>query len=111
MFCDASRKVVACREVATREERQGETSFRPRSDAEAAGCLGCETPGISHNAKELEVHFEIYTDKAGEFRFRITATNGNILAASEGYKQKASAVNAIERIKSDAAGAATIDNS
>ncbi|NYI40031.1 YegP family protein [Demequina lutea] len=57
------------------------------------------------------MHFEIYKDKAGEFRFRITATNGNILAASEGYKQKASAVNAIERIMSDAAGAVTIDNS
>jgi len=57
------------------------------------------------------VHFEIYKDKAGEFRFRITATNGNVLATSEGYKQKASAVNAIDRIKSDAAGAETIDNS
>lgn len=57
------------------------------------------------------MHFEIYTDKAGDFRFRITATNGNVLASSEGYKQKASAVNAIERIKSDAAGAATLDNS
>ena len=65
----------------------------------------------SHSAKELEMHFEIYKDKAGEFRFRITATNGNVLAASEGYKQKASAVNAIDRIKSDAAGAATVDNS
>ena len=86
-------------------------SFNEGSDATAAGCLGCETPGISHNAKELEVHFEIYKDKAGEFRFRIIATNGNVLAASEGYKQKASAINAIERIVSDAAGAATIDNS
>jgi len=57
------------------------------------------------------VHFEIYTDKAGDFRFRITATNGNVLATSEGYKQKASALNAIERIKSDAAGAVTNDNS
>jgi len=66
---------------------------------------------MSHDAKEPEVHFEIYKDKAGEFRFRITATNGNILAASEGYKQKASAINAIERIKSDAADAATVDNS
>jgi len=63
------------------------------------------------HAKEPEVHFEIYKDKAGQFRFRVTATNGNILAASEGYKQKASALNAIERIKSDAAGAETIDNS
>ena len=57
------------------------------------------------------MHFEIYTDKAGDFRFRITATNGNVLATSEGYKQKASALNAIERIKSDAAGAVTNDNS
>lgn len=57
------------------------------------------------------MHFEIYKDKAGEYRFRIKATNGNILASSEGYKAKASAVNAIDRIKSDASGAETIDNS
>lgn len=56
------------------------------------------------------MHFEIYTDKAGEVRFRITATNGNVLASSEGYASKASAVNAIERIKSDAAGAEIVDN-
>ncbi len=55
--------------------------------------------------------FTIYKDNAGEFRFRIVATNGNILASSQGYKAKASAVNAIERIKSDAAGADTIDES
>jgi uncharacterized protein len=111
MIWNASRKKMVCRDYRPRAERLLAISFRPGSDATAAGCLGCETPGISHNAKELEVHFEIYTDKAGEFRFRITATNGNVLASSEGYKQKASAVNAIERIKSDAVGAATIDNS
>ena len=69
------------------------------------------TRSATDHAKGLEVHFEIYTDKAGDFRFRITATNGNVLATSEGYKQKASALNAIERIKSDAAGAVTNDNS
>ncbi|HZL01528.1 MAG TPA: DUF1508 domain-containing protein [Cellulomonas sp.] len=53
--------------------------------------------------------FMIYKDKAGEFRFRIVATNGNVLAASEGYKAKASAQGAIDRIKSDAAGAAVVD--
>ncbi len=55
--------------------------------------------------------FEIYKDKAGEFRFRIVATNGNVLAGSEGYKAKASAQGAIDRIKADAAGADTVDNS
>lgn len=57
------------------------------------------------------MRFEIYRDKAGEYHFRIKATNGNVLASSEGYKAKASAVNAIERIKSDAPTAETIDNS
>lgn len=55
--------------------------------------------------------FQIYKDKAGEFRFRIVATNGNVLAASEGYKAKASAKGAIDRIKSDAADAEVIDES
>ncbi len=53
--------------------------------------------------------FEIYTDSAGEFRFRIRATNGNILVSSQGYKQKASAKNAIETIKAKAADAETIE--
>ena len=53
--------------------------------------------------------FTIYQDKAGEFRFRIVATNGNVLASSEGYSAKASAESAIERIKSDAAEANVID--
>jgi len=53
--------------------------------------------------------FTIYKDKAGEFRFRLVATNGNVLAASEGYKAKASAQGAIDRIKSDAAGATVVD--
>ena len=43
--------------------------------------------------------FTIYRDKAGEFRFRLVATNGNVLASSEGYKAEASAMKAIERIK------------
>ena len=55
--------------------------------------------------------FELYKDKGGEFRFRIVATNGNVLAASEGYSAKASAQGAIDRIKADAAGADVVDNS
>ena len=60
---------------------------------------------------EAVVKFEITKDKAGEFRFRLVATNGNVLAASEGYTAKASAQAAIDRIKSDAAGASVVDNS
>lgn len=43
--------------------------------------------------------FELYTDKAGEFRFRLKAGNGQIILASEGYKAKASALNGIESVR------------
>ncbi|MCP4381549.1 MAG: YegP family protein [Hyphomicrobiales bacterium] len=49
--------------------------------------------------------FEVYTDKRGEYRFRFRASNGEIMFGSEGYKAKASAMNAIESIKKNAPGA------
>jgi hypothetical protein len=47
--------------------------------------------------------FEIYKDKAGEFRFRLKAGNGQNILASEGYKKKPSALNGIESVKKNAA--------
>ena len=47
--------------------------------------------------------FEIYNDKAGEFRFRLKATNGEIIATSEGYKSMKSCVNGVESVKKNAA--------
>ena len=46
--------------------------------------------------------FEVYTDKAGEFRFRLKATNGEIIAASEGYKAKESCENGIQSVRENA---------
>lgn len=46
--------------------------------------------------------FEMYTDKAGEYRFRLKARNGQIIAVSEGYKTKASCLNGIESVKKNA---------
>jgi uncharacterized protein YegP (UPF0339 family) len=43
--------------------------------------------------------FECYKDKAGEFRFRLKAGNGENILASEGYKSKASCTNGIESVK------------
>ncbi|AGA69002.1 hypothetical protein Desdi_1509 [Desulfitobacterium dichloroeliminans LMG P-21439] len=46
--------------------------------------------------------FEMYEDKAGEFRFRLKARNGEIIATSEGYKAKASCLNGIESVRKNA---------
>ena len=43
--------------------------------------------------------FEMYVDKAGEFRFRLKATNGEIIAASEGYTAKKSCENGIQSVR------------
>jgi uncharacterized protein YegP (UPF0339 family) len=43
--------------------------------------------------------FECYKDKAGEFRFRLKAGNGETILASEGYTSKSSCTNGIESVK------------
>lgn len=43
--------------------------------------------------------FEVYKDKAGEFRFRLKASNGQNILGSEGYSAKASCMNGIESVK------------
>ena len=46
--------------------------------------------------------FEMYIDKAGEYRFRLKARNGEIILASEGYSQKAGCKNGIESVRKNA---------
>ncbi len=53
-------------------------------------------------ATETNPKFEIYKDKAGEFRFRLKAKNGEIIACSEGYVKKDSCKNGIESVKKNA---------
>ena len=48
---------------------------------------------------EKNPKFEIYLDKAGEYRFRLKAVNGQIITSSEGYKQKKSCLNGIESVR------------
>ncbi|MBQ3423926.1 MAG: YegP family protein [Clostridia bacterium] len=52
--------------------------------------------------------YELYKDKAGEFRFRLKAANGEIIGKSEGYKAKASAKKGIASIAKNAPGAITV---
>ncbi|MDD7488346.1 MAG: YegP family protein [Clostridiales bacterium] len=53
-------------------------------------------------AKEKCPKFEMYIDKAGEYRFRLKATNGQTIATSEGYGAKAGCLNGIDSVKRNA---------
>ncbi len=54
--------------------------------------------------------FEIYKDKAGEYRVRFKY-NSEVMFATEGYSTKASAQNAIDSIKKNGPDAPVEDNS
>ena len=52
--------------------------------------------------------FEVYVDTAGEFRFRLKARTGEIIATGEGYKAKASCLNGIDSIRRNAPDAEVV---
>jgi uncharacterized protein len=53
--------------------------------------------------------FEFSKDSRGEFRFRLTAGNGEIIATGEGYTTKAGAQNGIKSVQTNAPGATVVD--
>ena len=52
--------------------------------------------------------YELYLDKAGEYRFRLKAANGEPICHGEGYKAKASCKNGIESIGRNAPDAEVV---
>jgi len=53
--------------------------------------------------------FELWVDKSGEYRFNLKATNGQVIATSEGYSSRASALKGIESVRNNAPGAAVVE--
>ena len=61
-----------------------------------------EDQTVENFEKATNPKFEVYKDKAGEFRFRLKARNGEIIVTGEGYKAKASCLKGIESIRKNA---------
>ena len=53
--------------------------------------------------------FEVYTGKGGEYRFRLKAANGEIIATGEGYSSKQACLNGIESVKKNAPDAPVVE--
>ena len=49
-----------------------------------------------------EPKFEMYTDAAGKYRFRLKAGNSEVIAVSEAYESKSGCQNGIESVKKNA---------
>lgn len=93
--------------IATSEVYESEASCKKgiESVMTNAPIAGVEDQTVEGYEVLKHPKFEIYTDKAGEFRFRLKARNGQIIAVSEGYKAMASCVNGVESVKKNAVDA------
>ena len=89
-------EVIATSEVYTTEKACKNGIESVRKNGQVAGIEGQAVEGFE---KVKHPKFEVYADKKGEFRFRLKATNGEIIATSEGYKSKPSCLNGIESVK------------
>ncbi len=79
------------------------------SVVKAAEAGRIEDQTVEGFATEKNPKFEVYADKAGELRFRLKASNGEIVAVGEGYKTKASCMNGIESVMKNAPEAPVVD--
>lgn len=53
--------------------------------------------------------FEVYQDKAGAYRFRLKARNGETIAVSERYNARAGCINGVESVKKNAQEAQVLE--
>ena len=99
-------EVIATSEVYTAEAscRKGIESVRKN-----APIAGIENQTVEGFEAVKHPKFEIYLDKAGEYRFRLKATNGEIIAVSEGYKAMAGCENGIASVKKNAPDAEIVE--
>ena len=99
-------QVIATSEVYSSDEscKKGIASV-----AKNAPVAAVENQTVEGYATEKHPKFEISKDKAGEFRFRLKATNGQVIAVSEGYTTLASCENGIESVKKNAADAEVVE--
>ena len=99
-------QVIATSEVYTTDAacKNGIESVKKNAPVAAV-----EDQTVEGYATEKNPKFEVYTDKAGEFRFRLTATNGQTIAVSEGYSSHANCMNGVESVKKNAVDAEIIE--
>ena len=99
-------QVVATSEVYNKKDslRRGIASVQANAPVAGIEDQTAEKPVKLPNPK-----FEIYADKAGKFRFRLKAKNGQIVAVGEAYETKKAALAGVASVKKNAPGAKIVE--
>jgi hypothetical protein len=99
-------QVVATSEVYNSKDSLRKGIASVQRNAPAAGVEDQTVPGF---AKLPNPKFEVYADKAGKFRFRLKAKNGQIIAVGEAYETKKAALAGVASVKKNAPAAKTVE--
>ena len=99
-------EVIATSEVYTSKSACENGIESVRKNAPVAAI---EDQTIEGFAMEKNPKFEVYKDNKGEYRFRLKATNGQIIATGEGYAAKASCLNGVESVRRNAPDAPVVE--
>lgn len=62
-----------------------------------------------HKEIDMTAKFETYQDATGKFRFRLKASNGEIVAQGEAYETKQGALDGTDAVRRAAAAATVVD--
>lgn len=93
-------EIIATSEVYT---TMGSCQKGAASVAKNAPVAAIEDQTEAGFAVQKHPKFEVYADKGGGYRFRLKATNGEIIAASESYEEKKSCLAGIASVRKNAA--------
>ena len=74
-----------------------------------APVAGVEDQTAEKPVKLPNPKFELYADKAGKFRFRLKAKNGQIIAVGEAYETKKAVLAGVASVKKNAPGAKVVE--
>ena len=99
-------EVIATSEVYTSKNACENGIESVRKNAPVAAI---EDQTIEGFATEKNPKFEVYKDNKGEYRFRLKATNGQIIATGEGYVAKTSCLNGVESVRKNAPEAPVVE--
>ena len=96
--------------IATSEVYASETACMNGVESVRTNCAAAVEDQTVENFEAVKhPKYEVYTDKAGEFRFRLKASNGQIIATGEGYKTMKSCKNGIASIGKNAPDAPVVE--
>lgn len=89
--------------IATSEVYRSEAACRKGVDSVRRNAVAAQVADLTVGQSCGNPKFEVYQDRSGQFRFRLRARNGGIIAASENYTAKAACLDAIEAVRRFAA--------